>query len=86
MTNKETIKHYNAYKNIEDYNNTNPDNNQNFNYEAFKRESIKKLYEGKGLSGKDGIFTEMIKDFLETALKEELNNHLRSERRDKNVL
>ena len=57
--------------------------NKDFDYETFKQESIKKLYEGKGLSGKDGIFTNMIKDFLETALKEELNNHLKSEKSNK---
>ena len=55
-------------------------NSKNFNYEDFKKESIKKLYEGKGLTGKDGIFTGMIKDFLETALKEELNSHLIEEK------
>ena len=55
-------------------------NKKDFNYEDFKRDSIKKLYEGKGLTGKDGVFTSMIKDFLETALKEELSNHLYTEK------
>ena len=55
-------------------------NKKDFNYDDFKKESIKKLYEGKGLTGKDGVFTSMIKDFLETALKEELNSHLSNER------
>lgn len=73
--------------------NNNNDNNSNlisdiinkkdFNYEDFKGDSIKKLYEGKGLTGKDGIFTSMIKDFLETALKEELSNHLTTEKLNK---
>ena len=58
-------------------------NNKDFNYEDFKKESIKKLYEGKGLTGKEGIFTGMIKDFLETALKEELSNHLTTEKLNK---
>jgi len=57
--------------------------NKDFNYDDFKKESIKKLYEGKGLTGKEGIFTGMIKDFLETALKEELSNHLTTEKLNK---
>lgn len=68
----------NIIDNADIINNTN--NNKDFNYEDFKKESIKKLYEGKGLTGKDGVFTSMIKDFLETALKEELNSHLNDER------
>jgi len=60
--------------------NSNLTSNPNFDYETFKKESIKKLYEGKGLNGKDGIFGGMIKDFLETALQEELSEHLKSEK------
>ena len=43
---------------------------------SFKREAIAKIYQGKPLTGKDGIFSDMIKDILETALGEELNQHL----------
>ncbi|MFC1659614.1 IS256 family transposase [Pseudomonadota bacterium] len=68
------------------FSDSNSNSNPDFNYETFKKESIKKLYEGKGLSGKDGIFTSMIKDFLETALKEELNIHLQSEKQNNNYL
>lgn len=71
----------NVVDNIDIINNTN--NKKDFNYDDFKKESIKKLYEGKGLTGKDGIFTGMIKDFLETALKEELSNHLTTKRANK---
>ena len=42
--------------------------NKNFDYQEFKKDAIEKLYSGKGFSGKDGIFTGMIKDFLEEAL------------------
>ena len=42
----------------------------------FKRDAIAKIYQGKPLTGKDGIFSDMIKDILETALGEELNQHL----------
>ncbi len=47
---------------------------------SFKRSAIEKIYQGKPLTGKDGIFSDMIKDILETALGEELNQHLRQER------
>lgn len=46
----------------------------------FKRQAIEKLYQGKPLTGKDGIFSDMVKDILETALNEELNQHLAQEK------
>lgn len=46
------------------------------NLDAFKRGAIAKIYQGKPLTGKDGIFSDMIKEILETALSEELNQHL----------
>ena len=46
----------------------------------FKRQAIEKIYQGKPLTGRDGIFSGMIKDILETALNEELNQHLASEK------
>jgi transposase-like protein len=45
-------------------------------FNSFKRDAIAKIYQGKPLTGKDGIFSDMIKDILETALGEELNQHL----------
>lgn len=48
----------------------------------FKRQAIAKLYQGKPLTGKDGIFSDMIKDILETALNEELNQHLAQEKQN----
>ena len=44
--------------------------------DAFKRDAIAKIYAGKPLTGKDGIFSDMIKEVLETALDEELNQHI----------
>jgi putative transposase len=44
--------------------------------DSFKRSAIDKIYQGKPLTGKDGIFSDMIKEILETALSEELNQHL----------
>lgn len=58
--------------------------NNNFNYQEFKKEAINKLYSGKGFSGKDGIFTSMIKDFVEEALQGELSDHL-SEQKSENI-
>ncbi len=62
--------------------NLNFKNNPNFNYNSFKQEAIKSLYQGKELTGKDGIFGGMIKDILETALSEELNQHLNQEKKE----
>ena len=50
--------------------------------DSFKRQAIEKLYQGKPLTGKDGIFSDMIKDILETALNEELNQHLVQEKQN----
>ena len=50
--------------------------------DLFKRQAIEKLYQGKPLTGKDGIFSDMIKDILETALSEELNQHLAQEKQN----
>jgi len=49
-------------------------------FNSFKRQAIEKIYQGRPLTGKDGIFSDMIKDILETALGEELNQHLDSEK------
>ena len=48
--------------------------------DSFKRSAMDKIYQGKPLTGRDGIFTDMIKEILETALSEELNSHLTSEK------
>lgn len=47
-----------------------------FDFEAFKSDAIKKLKAGKGLSGKDGAFTPLIKAFLEEAMEGEIELHL----------
>jgi len=47
---------------------------------AFKRDAIAKIYAGKPLTGKDGVFSDMIKEVLETALSEELNQHIATEK------
>jgi putative transposase len=56
--------------------------NQNPLTDSFKKQAIEQIYAGKPLTGKNGIFSKMIKDILETALSEELNQHLKSEKED----
>lgn len=50
--------------------------------DLFKRQAIDKIYQGKPLTGKDGVFTDMIKEILEAALSEELDQHLQQERQE----
>lgn len=40
-----------------------------FNFEDFKRQAIADMKSGKSLVGKDGIFTPLMKEFLEAALE-----------------
>jgi hypothetical protein len=44
--------------------------------DSFKRDAIAKIYQGRSLTDKDGIFSCLIKEILETALDEELNQVL----------
>ena len=64
-----------------------PNNQQNSfqnnpNQDSFKEQIIAGLKSGKGLTGKDGIFSGMVKEVLETMLAEELNQHLTGERKN----
>ena len=54
-----------------------------FDYEAVKKKTLEQLRSGKSLFGKDGVFAPMLKDFLESALEAELDNHLDEEQRIK---
>lgn len=51
-----------------------------FDYEAFKKAAIKGLYDGKPLTGQDGLFAPLLKHFLESALEGEMDNHLTESR------
>ncbi len=51
-----------------------------FDYERFQQEAIKGLYEGKSLTGENGIFAPLLKHFLESALEGELSAHLLEEK------
>lgn len=61
-------------------------NSKSFNYEEFRQQAIAKIKQGKGISGKDGIFTPLIKEFLESALSEELSSHLLNEKEENDAL
>jgi putative transposase len=47
-----------------------------FDFEAFKQQAIKQLYEGKPLNGEKGIFAPLLKQLLEAALDGEMQAHL----------
>ena len=80
--NNQQLQNY-SNNNIEDYRNSS-NNNSGFNYEEFKKSAIEKLYAGKGILGKEGAFTPLIKEFLEAALQGELSSHLEEERKKNN--
>lgn len=54
-----------------------------FSYEDFEREAIKGLYQKKQFLGDNGIFTPLLKHFLEKALSAELEVHLNQEGNNK---
>jgi len=58
-------------------------NNQEFSYEDFEREAIAGLYQKKSFMGEGGIFTPLLKHFLEKALSAELEAHLHQEEANK---
>lgn len=49
-----------------------------FNFEEFKNQAIADMKAGKSLVGKDGIFTPLMKEFLEAALEGEMDSHMAS--------
>lgn len=50
---------------------------EKFNLEDFKKEVAKKIREGKGLTGKDGALTPLLKDIIEAAMEGEMDEHLK---------
>lgn len=50
------------------------------NWDEFSKEAAKLIREGKGLTGKDGVFTPLIKEVLEAAMEGELDEHLEQTR------
>lgn len=57
--------------------------NNEFDFEGFRKEAIAKLQAGEGLLGEGGAFTPLLKAFLEEALNGELEAHI-AEQDDKN--
>lgn len=53
---------------------------QEFDFEAFKKEAIKGMYEGKSFNGEKGIFAPLLKHFLEAALQGEMSSHLQEQK------
>ncbi len=50
-------------------------------YIAMRDMALEQLKSGKSLTGKGGVFAPIIKEFLESALEAEMDEHLTSERR-----
>ena len=53
-----------------------------FDYEGTKKKALEQLRSGKPLFGKDGAFAPMLKEFLESALEAEIEEHLNEEQRE----
>lgn len=54
---------------------------EKFDFEEFSRKAGELLRQGKPLTGKDGIFTPLLKHVLEASLEGELDGHLQESRR-----
>ena len=50
-----------------------------FDYESIKKQALEQFRSGKSLTGKDGAFAPLFKQFLEAALQSELEQHLSDE-------
>ena len=55
-----------------------------FDFDSFKQEAMKELYKGKPLMGEGGIFTPLLKHFLEATLQGEIDTHLKEEQAKSN--
>lgn len=51
----------------------------NFDFEAFKRDAAERLKKGDTLLGRDGVFTPLLKEFLEEAMEGELEAHIEAD-------
>jgi transposase-like protein len=50
--------------------------NRNEEYEALKKKALEQFKTGQPLLGKDGAFTPLMKQFLESVLEAEMDEHL----------
>ena len=53
-------------------------------YKAIQAKALEQLFSGKSLLGKDGAFAPLLKEFLDTALEAEMEEHLSDEERQLN--
>ena len=56
--------------------------NEKFDFEKFAAEAAEKLKQKKPLTGKDGVFTPLIKKVLEAAMDGEMDSHLEETRKE----
>jgi putative transposase len=56
--------------------------NEQFDYEAFKKKAIERLKKGGRVSGTDSIFQPLLKQFLEEAMQGELDAHMSDSERE----
>lgn len=56
---------------------------KNEEYEALKKKALEQLKTGQPLLGKDGAFAPLLKEFLESVLEAEIEEHLDEEERSK---
>lgn len=52
-------------------------------FETMQKKALEQLKSGKSLTGKDGVFAPLLKQFLETALESEMDEHLDELQRSK---
>jgi transposase-like protein len=52
-------------------------------FKAMQAKALEQLMSGQSLTGKDGAFAPLLKQFLETALQAEMNGHLDADERIK---
>jgi putative transposase len=52
-----------------------------FDYEKFKKDAAQRLKNGDSLLGKEGVFTNLLKDFLEATLEGELESHIATDKK-----
>jgi transposase-like protein len=50
-----------------------------FDFEAFKKDAAERLKKGETLLGRDGVFTPLLKEFLEEAMDGELEAHIEAD-------
>jgi transposase-like protein len=56
--------------------------NDQFDYDGLKKKALEQFRSGKSLFGKDGAFAPLLKEFLESAMEAEIEEHLTDEQRD----